>query len=184
MGRTLRFLAKWTLLTALAAIVGTSLGAAYATNLKPIDTAEESRSADENGDGIVSPRERDTVAPPQPVLTTPADGAYVSWRPLLAWEPVADPSTVIYAIAVSPDPGFPPETTTIVRNLDAPEWRPEQPLSPLVKQYWRVYALDAGLNEGPWSEARSFTPLLPVDGLEVVVDLEDAEIGIVVVLSG
>ena len=68
------------------------------------------------------------------------------------------------------DPGFPEDATVRVRNLEAPEWRPETPLTPLVATYWRVYALDAGLNEGPMSEARSFTPVFPVGDVQVGVE--------------
>lgn len=164
MRRLVRGLVKWAFLTALAIVVGGALGSAYALTLKepvqeaaPLEPAAEETPVEEQI-GL-----QDRTAPPAPTLTSPEDGSLVSLRPMLTWDAVEDASNVIYGLDLSNDPGFPDEATTRVRNLAAPEWRPDTPFSPLVKVYWRVYALDAGLNEGPASDPRSFVPLFPLD---------------------
>lgn len=166
-----RALAKWSVLTALAIVVGGGLGSAYALTMnEPVmESAAPAGPAADDLELTVMPAGRDETAPPAPVLVTPQDGALVSLRPLLTWEAVHDGSNVIYGLQLSTDPGFPPETTTTVRNLETPEWRPTTPFTPLVKIHWRVYALDAGLNEGPASEARAFTPVFPLGDVQVGV---------------
>lgn len=172
MQRLARGLLKWTFLTALALAVGGALGSAYALTIKepayeaaaPLEPATVAEEGPE--DRTDTP---DRAAPPAPDLITPEDGAVVSLRPHLKWAAVEDRSVVVYGLQYSTDPGFPAEATTTLRNLEAPEWRPDAPFTPLVKIYWRVYALDAGLNEGPLSEARVFTPLFPLGDVEVDV---------------
>lgn len=175
MQRLARGLLKWTFLTALAFAVGGALGSAYALTIKePVyEAAAPLEPATVQEEAELPPEEQvgtaDRTAPPAPELVTPEDGAVVSLRPHLKWADVEDRSVVVYGLEYSTDPGFPAETTTTIRNLEAPQWRPDAPFTPLVKVYWRVYALDAGLNEGPLSEARVFTPLFPLGDVEVDV---------------
>ena len=168
MRRVVRGLLKWTFLAALALAIGGALGSAYALTVKePVYEAAPLEPASDDPVEERVGRVEDRTAPPAPTLVTPSDGAIVSLRPTLRWDAVVDASAVIYGVQVSTDPGFPEDGTTTVRNLAQPEWRPETPFTPLVKVYWRVYALDAGLNEGPMTEPRVFTPLFPVGDVDI-----------------
>lgn len=176
--RVLRSLAKWAVLAAVAVVLGSLLGAAVATSLKDPVPAEATAPVEGPDDALESAAEvpeqglADTTAPPPPVLVAPADGAYASLQPLFRWEAVADASNVIYAIEWSHDPGFPPEASITVRNLEGTAWKADTAFAPLAKVYWRMYALDAGLNQSSWSEAQSFTPLFPIGDLEVGAGVE------------
>lgn len=177
MGLSRPLIVKWVVLTITANALGAGIGTLYA-----LSAGADRASAVSNSDPISTtdyqeperghPLDWDRVAPSTPTPLTPANGAITGARPKFTWAPSEDVSPFIYVIEFSPDPNFTPETVTRVSNILEPEWQTPEEMAfpPVVRQYWRVYAIDAGNNESNRSQAFSFVPTpLPADA-EIAVD--------------
>lgn len=148
-----RAVLRWLALSLVAIALGASIGAAYAFTMKPPQLSEE---------GAPSPF--DDVTPPtapEPLLE-PADGATVrTSAPELVWTPSKDDRDgFIYVVEISFDADF-ASVSRVYSNILEPRWQipPDEPLAPGVQAYWRVQAIDVGLNASPYSSTFSFTPL-------------------------
>lgn len=109
----------------------------------------------------------DGVPPVAPVLVSPVNGAWIpNGAPSFDWNDVAD--AVSYYVQMDNNPDFSsPEAS--VGGLTSSAYAQATSL-PMGTWYWRVYAVDAGSNLGPWSETRSFL-VAPAPRSEVAVGL-------------
>lgn len=150
-GRRLHPALRWTFLTVVALAVGGALGSAYAL----VFDAPEELSTGELARGDIWP-------PTAPIPLGPEDGAVTSTlAPEFTWLPSEDNLPgVSYVMEFGTDPHFQNGIIRTVYNIDEPRYQvPEdEPFAPGVRVYWRVYALDVGLNQGPYSDVWSFTP--------------------------
>lgn len=148
-----RPLLRWAALTVTAIALGTTLGAAYAFTLKAPEISEDARASPY--DDVVPP------TAPEPLLS-PGDGEAVrTSTPELTWTPSTDDHEgFIYVVEISFDSDF-ATVSRVYSNVLEPRLQipPDEPLAPGVKAYWRVQAIDVGLNVSPYSSTFSFTPL-------------------------
>lgn len=159
-----RFLARWVALAVLALVIGGSIGTIYALNFKePVMVA----------DG----RERDEWPPAAPVLASPAHKAVLDTNaPLVEWEVPRDigNGNLMYVVEFAHDKDFSLGLERMYANIYEPRFQvPDaEAFPPGVTVYWRVYAVDAGLNQGPYSFVWSFTPLgLPSPRADAAIDV-------------
>lgn len=154
--RVAGFLAKWTLLAAVALVAGGSLGVAFtlATAPPPEELTDHEL------------RRGDVWPPTAPVLLAPANGETVTTlTPVFEWQASSDNRPrLIYVLEFGTDERFQSGFFRTVSNIEDTRWEtpPEHPFPPATTMYWRAYAIDEGLNQGPYSETWSFTAL-PVD---------------------
>ncbi len=87
-----------------------------------------------------------------PTLLFPAPDAVVQFTPTFEWTAV--PGADYYYLELDTNPDFTNPTRYQTRNT---AFTPERPLSNDADYYWRVQAVDAAKNSGPFSETRRFS---------------------------
>jgi PGF-pre-PGF domain-containing protein len=120
----------------------------------------------------------DTQAPPAPVLSAPVGGAWTSIRPVLSWQSVQDPSSVLYKVYLCEHPSF-----SIPYRVYESDWLTENFWqAPLLEEalglegkffYWKVCARDGAGNVSENSPAENFR----VDNYVAKVALSSPENG-------
>jgi hypothetical protein len=118
----------------------------------------------------------DNVAPAAPVPVAPASGAITTVRPAYSWSAVSSGGTTTYELEVDDNSGFssPDVDVTVTTTSSLPAISLRQGTN-----YWRVRAIDAAGNIGPWSVLRSWTvnsQTAPVDNFQLVTTTTGAPV--------
>jgi hypothetical protein len=101
-------------------------------------------------------------APPAPLLATPATASKPVQPVAFTWNSVSDPSGVTYEFQLSQDPTFNPaklvleQTKLTATTLTLPADQKLPAAGGKTPYQWRVRAIDAAGNAGPWSTANTF----------------------------
>src|SRR5437870_5657673 len=95
------------------------------------------------------------AAPPAPTPLGPANGAGVLVPFTISWSAVSDPSGIVaYNWQVSPSSAF---ATVILQNSTSGATQDTVGGLANGTYFWRVQAVNGAFQQGPWSQARSFT---------------------------
>lgn len=114
--------------------------------------------------------------PLPPVLVSPVDSAKIVKDFHFEWNPVADPSGVVYSLEIADDAKFSnilfTQSNLTQCTYDLSETDCENLLvSRTIPYYWRVDATDGASNEGQWSSIGSFFKAFTLD--TVVTNMPD-----------
>jgi len=122
-------------------------------------------------DGINTIKSNFTVEstpPVAPTLIAPADSAKVVKDVKFEWNPVSDPSGVVYTLEVSDDAKF-SQVLLTEANLVASSYTLTEDKNLLtsrkVPYYWRVKAVDGATNTSAWSAIGSFYKAFTVNSI-------------------
>jgi hypothetical protein len=102
------------------------------------------------------------VAPASPLLAVPATASKPVQPVVFTWNPVSDTSGVKYEFQLSQDPTFNPSTLVLEQKdltntqLTLPVDQQLPAAGGKTPYQWRVRAIDAAGNAGPWSTANTF----------------------------
>ena len=111
---------------------------------------------DARGNGAQAVFAVDSSPPPIVSLSAPSDGAggakLKGYRPEFKWNPAIDPSGVTYTLEIAKSADF-ASPVLVKKELATPSYKlASQEALDRGSYYWRVRAIDAASNEGPWSE--------------------------------
>jgi len=132
-----------------------------ATHIQTVHTVDHPVEAtDTAGNSAITNFIMESVSPPIPVLTKPADGSRAGFvgkvTPAFEWSAVTDPSGVSYNLEIATSEDFTEPLVAVTGLTGANYTLPDDEALAYGTYYWRVTAIDGARNDSGWTAPYSF----------------------------